>query len=82
MIHRRGLITGLGVLFIAAPAIVRASSLMSIRAIDPIYGRSPALEVLQAFKDFEAHRAVVAKYWESMADLILPRRHVADLMLP
>ena len=33
-LNRRGLITGLGALFIAAPAIVRASSLMPVKAID------------------------------------------------
>lgn len=34
MIHCRSLITGL-ISFVAAPAIVRASSLMPIKAIDP-----------------------------------------------
>ena len=32
-ISRRGLLTSLGSLFIAAPAIVRASSLMSIKGV-------------------------------------------------
>jgi hypothetical protein len=32
---RRGFITGLGALFISAPAIVRASSLMPIKALSP-----------------------------------------------
>lgn len=38
---RRGLITGLGALFLAAPAIVRASSLMPVSSknlgIDPLW---------------------------------------------
>lgn len=37
MINRRGLITGL-ISFVAAPAIVRASSLMPVRAIRPNVG--------------------------------------------
>ncbi len=37
MINRRGLITGL-ISFVAAPAIVRASSLMPVKGIDVVYG--------------------------------------------
>ena len=52
MLNRRGLITGL-ISLVAAPAIVRASSLMPVkvyREIDllnlPVYGRSPAMDAL------------------------------------
>lgn len=46
---RRGFLTGLGAAFITAPAIVRAGSLMQVRAIiEPVYeyGRSPMMEML------------------------------------
>ena len=35
---RRGFVRGLGALFVAAPAIVRATSLMPVRAIDLEFG--------------------------------------------
>ena len=42
LLTRRGLITGLAS-FLAAPAIVRASSLMPVKAWEPLYGRSPSI---------------------------------------
>lgn len=56
MLNRRGLITGL-VSFVAAPAIVRAASLMPVKAIVldelPLYGFSPALAAL--LRDMEEY---------------------------
>lgn len=49
MIGRRGFITGL-ISLVAAPAIVRAGSLMPVKVlvepIYPLYGHSPAMEML------------------------------------
>lgn len=53
MIHRRSFLAGLASTLIAAPAIVRAASIMPVRAglwtdaadlILPLYGLSPAME--------------------------------------
>lgn len=59
MIHRRGFITGL-ISLVAAPAIVRAGSLMPVKMmIEPIwppYGRSPAIEFFGAFEELQAKR--------------------------
>ena len=50
-LSRRGFIGGLGAL-IAAPAIVRAASLMPVRGIVmDVYGRSPAMDALSAIRD-------------------------------
>lgn len=51
VIGRRGFITGL-VSFIAAPAIVRAGSLMPVRTMiePPLYGISPAMQALGLFE--------------------------------
>lgn len=53
MIHRRSFLTGLATSLIAAPAIVRAASIMPVRATRPIesyldeqYARSPFVEHL------------------------------------
>ena len=53
MIGRRGFLTGL-ISLVAAPAIVRAGSLMPVKVIDlQPYGRSPLIEGLQMMKDLE-----------------------------
>jgi hypothetical protein len=56
MTTRRGFITGL-ISFVAAPAIVRAESLMKlprprVELLEP-YGRSPVLAALQNLRDAE-----------------------------
>ena len=55
LIHRRGLLGGLGALF-AAPAIVRASSLMPVKAIDdmPLWGKSPMMGALEDLQQINA----------------------------
>jgi hypothetical protein len=51
LIHRRGLLIGLGALF-AAPAIVRASSLMPVKAIEmPLWGESPMMEATRLLQE-------------------------------
>lgn len=56
MLNRRGLITGL-VSFVAAPAIVRAASLMPVKAITldelPLYGFSPGMAASLDMVDFD-----------------------------
>ena len=74
MIHRRNILLGLGAAF-AAPAIVKAESLMKVRSvreidvigyiertirpplIDPLYGRSPILDILADFAAID--RAII-----------------------
>ena len=52
-LSRRGFLTGIGVL-VAAPAIVRASSLMPIKAAPlVVYGRSPAMVALPDWEFLE-----------------------------
>jgi hypothetical protein len=46
LLNRRGLITGLASL-VAAPAIVRASSLMPVKAWDAIHPLQPDLKMLE-----------------------------------
>lgn len=46
MIGRRGFITGL-ISLVAAPAIVRAGSLMPVKVMEPLYGRGPAMEAVE-----------------------------------
>jgi hypothetical protein len=61
---RRGFISGLGALFVAAPAIVRAASIMPVRAI-----REPTIEEINALlraRMDEAYRVTR----ESMARLL------------
>lgn len=54
--NRRGFITGLASALVAAPAIVRAGSLMPVKLIDfdlPLYGISPAMDVLPAIAELQ-----------------------------
>ena len=66
MLTRRSLLTGLGAI-IAAPAIVRASSLMPVKAWvqNPIWGRSPAMEMLDAIRLYQGHISNFIA-WEGM----------------
>ena len=58
IIPRRSFLIGLGSL-IAAPAIVRASSLMPVGGVVmDAYGRSPAMDILAAIRNMQA------KMWE------------------
>lgn len=69
---RRSLITGL-VSLIAAPAIVRAASLMPVKPIPGawirrqgiVYGRSPAMDVLIDQAELNAVKARLLWFWES-----------------
>lgn len=60
--NRRSFLTGIATTIIAAPAIVRAASLMPVRAslwaapadlILPLYGRSPAMVSLDILRGIE-----------------------------
>ncbi len=59
VIHRRSFLVGLGASLFAAPAIVRAASIMPVRAIEdweltlPPYGRSPMMEALPTLRCLE-----------------------------
>lgn len=61
-VNRRALLTGIGAL-LAAPAIVRASSLMPIKAIDPSemwvedFGRYYQLALARSFNEFKTMHA-------------------------
>lgn len=57
MLTRRGLITGLASL-LAAPAVVRASSLMPVKALPPEYTH----EVWTIHKDWEPHQIIRMTY--------------------
>jgi hypothetical protein len=65
--NRRGFITGL-ISFVAAPAIVRASSLMPIKPF--IDGE----QIFKQFLDLEVGRRSWEADWVEIADLILPVR--------
>jgi hypothetical protein len=75
MIHRRGLLIGLGALF-AAPAIVRASSLTPVRvlelAADDLYGIGPMMHALHEY------RAAWAQQWAEAAPYILGQTVLAS----
>lgn len=64
MPSRRSFITGL-VSLVAAPAIVRAGSLMPVRGmiepIMPLYGISPGMEALQFMKELEELHARISR---------------------
>lgn len=67
MIGRRGFITGL-VSLVAAPAIVRAGSLMPVKMmveVDPLYGIGPAYAALKYY------RQDWAQHWEEVARIYL-----------
>lgn len=62
--NRRSFLTGIATTIIAAPAIVRAASLMPVRAFAgrfeplpfinlPLYGRSPAMDALDTLRGIE-----------------------------
>lgn len=54
---RRSALFGLGTLFVAAPAIVRASSIMPVKAMSVgiVYGKSPVAELLDQVRWLEAY---------------------------
>jgi hypothetical protein len=78
MTTRRGFITGL-ISFVAAPAIVRAGSLMPIRGIvmsswpysqdemDAIHR-----QIAAAFMDLQIHRQTLVSHWNETAAFYLP----------
>ena len=69
MFSRRGLLSGFSAL-LAAPAIVRVSSLMpvSVQPLRPLYGASPAMAALEAIKQ---HREAMAKMFSELGELIV-----------
>ena len=71
---RRAFLVGLSSSVIAAPAIVRAASLMPVRGIIlPVYGSSPAMDALPGLRELQAVRIQWQEYWNELAD----RSHVS-----
>lgn len=70
MIGRRRFITGL-VSLVAAPAIVRAGSLMPVRVvIEPLWSDSEMLlakEMMERLCDLQMRRSVWAHHWQDAA---------------
>lgn len=67
MIGRRGFITGL-VSLVAAPAIVRAGSLMPVRVVIEPYGIGPnmtATEIIERFNELVSSRLDWTKNWHA-----------------
>lgn len=72
MTSRRGFLIGLGAL-VAAPAVVRAASLMPVRGIImDIYGQSPIMSVLEDIKFLNIRRTIWQTQWQEAAQFILP----------
>ena len=72
-LSRRSLITGL-VSFVAAPAIVRATSIMPVKAwtIYPLYGASPARTSMELLRE---QREYFNRVYTEMAELIADPPH-------
>jgi hypothetical protein len=68
MLARRSFLIGLGSAF-AAPAIVRAASLMPVKAIADldVYGRSPAMDALAEIRELD--RLITKNIGLAMQDL-------------
>ncbi len=88
MIHtRRKFLTGMGSL-LAAPAIVHAGNLMPVKAaklltledyqvriLEPLYGRSPAMDALGDYRGLWQVR------WRILAEELMPQRQSTPLIL-
>lgn len=62
---RRGLILGLGAALVAAPAIVRAGSLMPVRAVFPANHLGFVVEAGDIYDELKSGLEVLMpKYWE------------------
>lgn len=75
--NRRGFITGLASL-VAAPAIVKAASLMPVRGIVMAadYGYSPAMYAIGSLVEYD--RAMWQCRWTEVAKLIYPAHRVTE----
>jgi hypothetical protein len=81
MTSRRGFITGL-ISFVAAPAIVRASSIMPVHSIKmPLenvfqalvqHPNTTATEILERFANLGIYRQSFVDHWNETAVLYLP----------
>ena len=81
MTSRRGFITGL-ISLVAAPAIVRASSIMPVRSIkmppDNVFQalvqhpNMTATEILERFANLKIYRQSLVNHWNGTAALYLP----------
>jgi len=72
--NRRGFLTGL-VSLIAAPAIVRATSLMPIKVLEAEYGLGPmltAIEVQRRINDLTLWRVDWHAHWKELSTIIYP----------
>ena len=74
MIHRRGLITGL-ISLVAAPAIVRAASLMPVKVLAPEVVTFPPL----AYVRWESLVVWTGAKWESLSLAIAERAQKEDV---
>ena len=75
---RRSLIIGIGASLIAAPAIVRASSLMRVRVLKPPFETAFPLLVSHSSKDWEPVLNVDGRYILQNGFIMMERRLTAD----
>lgn len=74
MASRRQFITGL-ISFVAAPAIVRAGSLMPIKVMEAEYGLGP---MMQAIGDLRHDRILWQIHWDKVRKLIIIKTIVPE----
>ncbi len=72
---RRGFLTGL-VSLVAAPAIVRATNLMPIKALEAEYGLGPMLtatDIQRRIDNLLCHRVQWYEHWHELGTLVYPK---------